>query len=315
MNRLLVIRGGAIGDFVLTLPAIALLRNAFPSARIEILGYKHIVALAENRFYAQAVRSIEYAALASFFARGTELPNELCEYFRSFDLVLSFLFDPDRIFEQNLARAGVQNFLFCSPKLGLEEHAAQQFARPLETLGLVLTDVAARLHPSSDDRNFSASFLKNLPEPIVALHSGSGSSKKNWPIENWQQLAQNLLRTERAGSLIIIGGEADRQELAAMASLAVHADRIRFAVDLALPLLAAILEKCVSFIGHDSGISHIAAAVGAPCLLLFGPTNPRIWAPANQQVRVLQSPNEQLALLALEEVASAYELMRIGINT
>jgi len=47
MKRILVIRGGAIGDFVLTLPAIKLLREAFPESRLEILGYKHIVALAE----------------------------------------------------------------------------------------------------------------------------------------------------------------------------------------------------------------------------------------------------------------------------
>ncbi len=63
MNRILVIRGGAIGDFVLTLPALKALRDAWPQARIEILGYKHIAALAENRFYAQAVRSIEYGRL------------------------------------------------------------------------------------------------------------------------------------------------------------------------------------------------------------------------------------------------------------
>ena len=68
MNRILVIRGGAIGDFVLTLPAIKLLRDRFPKAHIEILGYKHIAALAEKRFYAQAVRSIEYGPLSSLFA-------------------------------------------------------------------------------------------------------------------------------------------------------------------------------------------------------------------------------------------------------
>ncbi len=56
MNRILVIRGGAIGDFILTLPALRALRHAYPQAHIEILGYKHIAALAENRFYAEAIR-------------------------------------------------------------------------------------------------------------------------------------------------------------------------------------------------------------------------------------------------------------------
>jgi len=67
--RLLVIRGGAIGDFILTLPAIKLLREAFPAAQLEILGYQHIVALAERRWYADATRSIEYSAMAGFFVR------------------------------------------------------------------------------------------------------------------------------------------------------------------------------------------------------------------------------------------------------
>src|SRR5712675_1822169 len=95
MNRILVIRGGAIGDFVLTLPALKALRDAWPQARIEILGYKHIAALAENRFYAQAVRSIEYGSLSSFFAKNSELPAELGNYFASFDLIISYLYDPE----------------------------------------------------------------------------------------------------------------------------------------------------------------------------------------------------------------------------
>ena len=68
--RILVIRGGAIGDFILTLPAITLLRENFPDAEIEILGYEHIVALAHGRFYATAIRSIEYGPMAGFFVPG-----------------------------------------------------------------------------------------------------------------------------------------------------------------------------------------------------------------------------------------------------
>src|SRR5215813_4895722 len=86
MERILVIRGGAIGDFILTLPALKALRDARPDAHIEILGYKHITAIAENRFYAQTVRSIEYGPLARFFADKLELPTELADYFARFDL-------------------------------------------------------------------------------------------------------------------------------------------------------------------------------------------------------------------------------------
>src|SRR5258705_12700005 len=107
MNRILVIRGGAIGDFILTLPALKALREAHPDAHIEILGYKHITVLAENRFYAQAVRSMEYGPLSSFFAKNSELPPELATYFARFDLIISYLYDPDGIFANNLRRCGV----------------------------------------------------------------------------------------------------------------------------------------------------------------------------------------------------------------
>src|ERR1700704_3635635 len=111
MNRILVIRGGAIGDFVLTLPAIKLLRDRFPEAHLEILGYKHIAALAEKRFYADAVRSIESASFARFFAKNSELPAELANYFGGFDLILSYLYDPDRIFETNVTKSERGTFI------------------------------------------------------------------------------------------------------------------------------------------------------------------------------------------------------------
>ena len=100
MSRILVIRGGAIGDFILTLPAIKLLRDAFPAAHLEILGYKHIVALAEMSGYANATRSIEYGPLSSFFSRDGELAPDLVDYFGSFQQVISYLFDPDADFCQ-----------------------------------------------------------------------------------------------------------------------------------------------------------------------------------------------------------------------
>src|SRR2546421_11651851 len=128
MNRILVIRDGAIGDFVLTLPAIKLLRDRFPSAHLEILGAKHVAALAEKRFYADAVRSIESGGFASFFAQGSELPAELTSYFTSFDLILSYLHDPDGIFETNVQRCGNATFIVGLSKLDNSEHAGFQLA-------------------------------------------------------------------------------------------------------------------------------------------------------------------------------------------
>jgi heptosyltransferase-3 len=311
MNRILVIRGGAIGDFILTLPTLKALRDARPQAHIEILGYKHIAVLAENRFYAQAMHSIEYAALARFFARNSKLPAEMADYFASFDLILSYLYDPDRIFETNLRRCGVQNLVRGPARIAENAgHAARQLARPIEQLGINVVDFAERIFPSIEDRKFAREFLASVPQPIIAIHPGSGSHKKNWPLENWIGLFSAGSRFADLERLLVISGEADKAQTDQLEQEWKNRD-VRFARNLPLPRLAAVLERSI-FIGHDSGISHLAAAAGANCILLFGPTNSDVWAPRNDNVQILSAPNARLSDLRIEQVEAAFARLLCG---
>jgi heptosyltransferase-3 len=314
MNRILVIRGGAIGDFILTLPALKALREAYPNAHIEILGYKHIAAPAENRFYAQVVRSIEYGPLSGFFATNSELSAELAGYFANFDLIISYLYDPDCIFENNLRRCGVENLL-CGPAKIVETggHAARQLARPIEELGIRVADLTERIFLSEKDRQFAQDFLRNLSRPIIVIHPGSGSKEKNWPPENWIELFSSSGRFSGAKdepghmrqqlSLVVVSGEADQAQTAQLENYWKDRD-VRFAKNLPLLHLAAVLEDAV-FVGHDSGISHVAAAAGANCILLFGPTDPNVWAPRNKNVHVLRAPSGKLNDLDIAQVRAA----------
>ena len=311
MNRILVIRGGAIGDFILTLPALKALRDARPHAQIEILGYKHIAVLAENRFYAQAVRSIEYGPLARFFANHSELPAELADYFATFDLIISYLYDPDRVFEKNLRRCGVEN-LICGPARIVENagHAAHQLARPIKELGTNILDFNERIFPSTEDRKFAREFLASVPQPIVAIHPGSGSEAKSWSIENWIGLFSPGSRFADLEGLLVISGEADKAQTEQLEREWKNRD-VRFARNLPLPHLAAVVEHSV-FIGHDSGIAHLAAAAGANCILLFGPTDPNVWAPKNKNVRVLRAQSGKLSDLGIETVEATLTDMLCG---
>lgn len=300
--RILVIRGGAIGDFILTLPAIKLLREAFPKAHLEILGYEHIVALAEDRFYADAARSIEYGAMAGFFIPNGTLAPDLVKYFASFQQIVSYLFDPDGIFENNLRRAGVKNILKAYSKIDDSEHAARQLARPLQQLALYLEEEGATVYPSDEDREAARELLAHANgRPLLAIHPGSGSAKKNWPVERWAEVGQKALGLPAVPMILLIGGEADREQLSTIAA-ALHEERVISAQDLPLPVLAAVLEQCRLFLGHDSGISHLAAAVGLPCVLLFGPTDSAVWAPANAQVEVVEAPDGDLTRIEVGEV-------------
>jgi heptosyltransferase-3 len=312
MNRILVIRGGAIGDFILTLPALKSLREAYPDAHMEILGYKHIAALAENRFYAQAIRSIEYGPLSRFFAANSELPAELGSYFASFDLIISYLYDPDRIFENNLRRCGAENLL-CGPAKIAEAggHAAWQLAQPIEKLGVKVRDLSEKIFLSREDRLFGEEFFRNSSPPTIAIHPGSGSAKKNWPVQNWIELFSNngvllgddlVCKWKRSG-LVVVSGEADEAHVGQL-KYCWKGREVRFVKNLPLPRLAAVLSSTI-FVGHDSGISHLAAAAGANCLLLFGPTDPNIWAPNNENVLVLRAQSGRINELDIASVRAA----------
>ena len=236
MNRILVIRGGAIGDFILTLPALKALRDTYPDVHIEILAYKHIAVLAENRFYAQAVRSIEYGPLSSFFAKNSEISAELADYFASFDLIISYLYDPDQIFENNLRRCGVRNLLRGPAKIvETGGHAARQLGRPIEELGIRVADLAEKIFLSEEDRQFGHEFLQTPSQPIIAIHPGSGSKDKNWPLQNWIGLfARENWHVEKRPSLIVISGETDKAQTAQLETIWKDQD-VRFAKNLPLP--------------------------------------------------------------------------------
>lgn len=306
MKRILVIRGGAIGDFILTLPVIRLLRDRFPRAHIEILGNIQIATVAEKRFYADAIRSIEQKSLAAFFTRDAIRSAEWSDYFRSFDLVLSYIFDPERIFQNNLRSCGIGMILEGPPKLAGHEHAAFQLARPLEGIGLRLQDPAARIYPNELDREFARHFLSELAEPVIAFHPGSGSERKNWSLKQWGKLGEHFFA---AGcTILVVAGEAD-EERRRQLEIAWKGRPARFVSNLALPQLAALLERVSFFVGHDSGVSHIAAAVGTRTFPIFGQTDPATWAPANEDVTILQAPAGNLQLLRVDSVIGAMPVM------
>ena len=293
-HRALVVRGGALGDFLLTLPVLHALRVSASSSRIEVLAYPGIAAVAHASGLADAVRSIEYGPLAGFFTRGAVLDPELADYLRSFDLVLSYLYDPDGIFAENLRAAGVRRLVQGPPRIGSASHAIDQLAAPLAALGIPLAGRSTRLSLETTLH----------PQATIVLHPGSGSTSKNWPALCWRELAQGLLEMQADARLAIVGGEADAAALNVLRDL--EADpRVVFWENLPLEVLAARLATSAVYAGHDTGISHLAATAGTPSLLLFGPTDPGVWAPPHDHVRVLRAPEGKLEQLPVSTVMAA----------
>lgn len=293
--RVLVIRGGAIGDFILTLPALKLLRENIGGAHIEVLGYPGIMDLAITAGLADAVRSLEHRTMAPLFAKNATLDEEVIRFFSSFNLIISFLYDPDGLFRASMERIGVKTFIEASHRVSPGAGpAAAQLARPLEKLAMYLEDPAPVILPHRPQSD------------VIAIHPGSGSLSKNWPLARWVDLGRRIKQARPGATLNVITGEAE-QERGITAAWHAAAKGLNFKHLDSPPLsdLASHLSECSAFIGHDSGISHLAAACGVPCLLFFGPTDPAIWAPQNPGVQVHQAPDGVLARLSLDEAWAA----------
>lgn len=293
-GKILVIRGGAIGDFILTLPALAALRRQFPDAVLEVLGYPHIVPLAVAGGLADNVRSIDARSLASFFARHGDLAEDLSDYFSEFDIIVSYLYDPDEIFRTNISRCSPAQFIKGPhrPEESGRVSAAQAFLKPLERLAIFEADPVPRLSLKAEQGPTTA-------RRRLALHPGSGSELKNWPEARWAELIQHLLAAS-ALDLLLVGGEAEGERLQRL-SAALPPTRVRVAKNLPLADLAHLLARCCGFVGHDSGISHLAAAVGLPGVVLWGPTADTVWRPPSEKVTLLRH-HAGLSRLPVKEV-------------
>lgn len=279
-GRILVIRGGAIGDFILTLPALAALRKQFPQTHVAVLGYPHIASLAELAGSVNEVRSIEARALAGFFARHGELDKALGEWFGGFNIIVSYLYDPDEIFRENVARVSKAQFIAGPhrPDEARKIHATEVFLKPLERLAIFGADAVPRLNLAS----------KRQPDAggTLAIHPGSGSEKKNWPEERWQELLK-LVANGKNWHVLLVGGEAEGERLQRLATL-IPIERLMVANNKPLPELAQKLALCDAFLGHDSGISHLAAAVALPGVALWSETNECIWRPLGPPFALLR---------------------------
>jgi heptosyltransferase III len=219
--------------------------------------------------------------------------------------VVSCLYDPDGYFAGNLQAAGVRTLVSCPyrpDETPPHVSAAAQFARPLESLGLFLADPALALDYGSarcGDGGGRDRFL-------VAIHPGSGSPEKNWSFESWAEVLAELHEREDATEFLVTSGEAEKAIIGDFLAMLDSAGLpYRHLHGPGLVELAAAYAEADCFLGHDSGISHLAASVGVPGLLLYGPTNPGVWAPSSPRMKTLSSPDGSMSGIRVADVLEA----------
>lgn len=288
-NKILVIRGGAIGDFILTLPVFHALKNQFPDCVIDVLGYPHIAQMSLLTGHVHQVYPIEAREMAGFFARNGPLDPNLMEFFDTYGLILSYLFDPDQVFETNVGRATKAQFIAGPhrPDEARNDHATDVFLSALERLAIFQADPVPAFCSSLVQQSDAGGQIAS--PGTVAIHPGSGSPTKNWPEESWAILIQSLV-AETDLDILLVGAEAERDRMNRLIQF-IPESRARIAFGLSLNALSARLSGVVGFVGHDSGISHLAAALGLSVIVIWPATNPSIWTPRSPWVHRIESPS------------------------
>ena len=127
------------------------------------------------------------------------------------------------------------------------------------------------------------------PGPWLAVAPGSGQPRKNWPLAHYYEVSR-ALGWEYGLKVVWLAGPGEEAMLPYLEALAQAQGHLLLA-HRPLARVARVLSRCRLYIGNDSGLTHLAAAVGKPeVLALFGPTDPRVWAPLGPHVRTLAGP-------------------------
>jgi hypothetical protein len=251
--RRLVIRPGAIGDFIVSLPAVESLRADY----LEVWAATPNVTLVR---FADAARSIASTGL-DLLGIQEPPPPRLIDELRSFDSIVSW-YGANRPEFRELALSLNLPFTFLPalPPKGAGMHATDFYLEQVSALAQCRADPVPRIPLSVARQNFAV------------FHPYSGSPRKNWPLEKFRLLARGL---ERRMPVHWCAGPEDPPLPGAQ----------RFDD---LYELACWLAQASLYIGNDSGITHLAAAVATPVLAIFGPTDPEVWAPRGPNVRIAQ---------------------------
>lgn len=318
-GSILLLRPGAIGDTLLTVPALVALRRQFPDAAIHVVGNAVAAPLiagqrdSHGRPLVDRWTPFDDPAVTGLFVDGG--PTHLAERtFGRVGMAVDWCADPEGLLGANLGRLGAGRVVVAPsrPSSDLGIHVADHLLATLGPFGVQ----QAHAHADGDsaplavlpewERGIEATseYRGILAEPFVLLHPGSGSPTKNWPLDRFARVAEALPRTLGATAVVVLGpaeGSREAEVRAAFGPL------IPVLLDVPLTALAAIMRRARAYLGNDSGLTHLAGMLGVPTVALFGPTDPAMWAPLGPRVTVLR--RKPLDSLRVDEVVT--ELSRL----
>lgn len=312
-KRILVVKLADMGDLLTAIPALRALREWFPQARLDALVTPHSAPILEGSPLVDEVLTFEKHRYDSLLS--TAKPSSLWDLMRLWRNLRSRRYDWLFNLHHLTTRWGTLKYAALALSSGAKERMGLDNGRGwfltqrvkdlgfggrheveywLEVVGLVGAKTENLTLPVSEGAMEEAqALLRALGRwrervPLVAIHPGSGgySLARRWPPDRFAQVADALI--ERYGTQVALLGGPDEGELTQRVASLMRYEAIDLGGKTPIPVLAALLRLSRLFVGNDSGVMHLASAVGTPVVAIFGPSNPLAWGPWGASHEVVQ---------------------------
>lgn len=288
-DTVVVIHPGSLGDVLLAVPAIRRLRVRHPEHELVLIARPSVSRFLLECHEIDQWMSIEDQGCVGLFGNLPSISERLQSWLKWCKLAVAWLEDREGLLSHVLEQGGVKKTHIQSP-FSMELSQRHQSHRFLESIGEMPTSLEAhqalqvRNEVVRQAREYLEAYAIQKDHPIVLIHPGSGSVRK---CLGQEQMASLVKRLQHSGlSPLILEGPADGEMVKRMLQVVDVKPAVLKGFDLSL--LAGILTQIDFYIGHDSGVTHLAAALGVKTLAIFGPTDYRRWAPLGTHVTVAQ---------------------------
>ncbi len=318
--RVALLCASRIGDFICATPAFRALRAALPEAEITLIGLPFVRDLVSRSPHLDCFHEFPgYPGIAEqFFSAPGTLAFLQAMQERRFHLAVQMHGSGvySNPFALMLGARYAAGFIRPGDAPGRLDAAypwrpgLPAVRRPLELvhfLGAPPRGEHTEFPLVPQDHGRAAELLDGLRQPWIGLHPGAREPGKCWPLEHFCELAWRL-QEETGGTIVAIGGPDEANGGRAIAAQTPHA--VSLAGTLSLPVMGAVIARLSLLVTNDSAPAHIAYALGAPSITLFGRTDPREWGPpqGSRIHTVIEAPAgnlRQLRHLAVDDVVDA----------
>lgn len=290
VKKILVWHQGALGDVLLAGPALQAIAEHYPGASLTLVGGPEQLGLLGGTLPVEKVLNSQMALWLDLFRGRGAIAANLQDLLAQFDLAVVFTPHRQPEFLQRCHLAGLPQVLWL-PSFPVQERMPvgqgqreilqKSGIKPVDFFKLAIPDPERQTRSGPEEQGHGGS-------PLAALAPGSGHPLKNWPLISYIELARRL-REQYLAQVWWVLGPAETG-LAAELQRALPGRELRLLKDLPVRQLAATLAGFRLYVGNDSGVTHLAAAVAQPeVIALFGPSEPLIWGPPGSRTSIIQA--------------------------